>query len=74
MQLDRALGATKLRPVVHRQAQIDRGRIETDQLVIETELAFTLRLRMTQRHALFWTRVGWIDKLMSAMMNYERMA
>ena len=37
MQLDRPFGAAKLGPVVHRQAQIDDGRVETDQLVLETE-------------------------------------
>jgi len=49
MQLDRALGAAKRRPVLHRQTQIDRGRIETDQLVLETKRAFVMRLSGDRR-------------------------
>jgi len=44
LELDHALGAAKLRPAAHRQAQINRGRIETGQFVLEMELAFALRL------------------------------
>jgi hypothetical protein len=44
MQLHRALGAAKLRPVVHRQAQVDHGRVDTDQLILEAELALAAHL------------------------------
>lgn len=44
MQLDRALGATELRPVVRRQAQINHRRIQTDQLVLEAEFLLADRL------------------------------
>ena len=37
MQFDGPLGATELRPVIHRQAQVDHGRVETDQLVLEAK-------------------------------------
>lgn len=38
MRLDRALGATELRPVIHGKAQIDDGRIDADQFVLEAKL------------------------------------
>ena len=38
MQLDRALGGAELCPVIHGEAQIDDGRIDADQFVLETEL------------------------------------
>ena len=44
MQFHRALGAAKSGPVVHRQAKVDRGRVDTDQLIREAELLFALRL------------------------------
>ena len=44
MQLDRAFGAPELRPVIHGEAQIDHGRIDADQLVLETELLLPHRL------------------------------
>lgn len=44
MELDRGLCAAKLRSVVHRPIQINRGRVETDHLVLETERVFVLRL------------------------------
>ena len=37
MQLDRALGALSLGPVIQRQAQVDDSRIDTDEFVLETE-------------------------------------
>lgn len=37
MQFDGPLGATELRPVIQRQAQVDHGRIQADQLVLEAE-------------------------------------
>lgn len=44
MQLDRALGGAELRPVIHGQAQIDDGRIDADQFVLEAELLLAHRL------------------------------
>ena len=38
MQLDRPLGGAEFRPIVHREAQIDHGGIQTYQLVLEAEL------------------------------------
>ena len=43
MQLDRALGGAELCPVVHREAQIDDGRIDADQLVLEAKLLLAHR-------------------------------
>ena len=39
-QLDRTRGAAVLRPIVHRQAQVDHGRVEADQRVLEAECMF----------------------------------
>jgi hypothetical protein len=44
MQLDRALGAAKLRPVIHRQTQVDHSRVDAHELVLEAELALALHL------------------------------
>jgi hypothetical protein len=38
VQFHRPLGATELRPVIEGQAQIDHGRVQTHQLVLEAEL------------------------------------
>jgi hypothetical protein len=40
VQLDRTRGAAVLRPIVHRQAQVDHGRVEADQRVLEAEFMF----------------------------------
>ncbi len=39
VQLHRTLGAAEMRPVVHRQAQVNRRRVDAYQLVLETEFA-----------------------------------
>ena len=39
VQLDGSFGAPKLRPVIKGGAQIDDGRVETEQLVLEAKLA-----------------------------------
>ena len=39
VQLDGALGALELGPVIHRQAQVDDGRVDAHELVLEAELA-----------------------------------
>lgn len=44
MQLGRALGAAELRPVMHRQTQVDDGRVQADQLVPEAESLFASSL------------------------------
>jgi hypothetical protein len=44
VQLHRTTGATGLRPLVHQQAQIDHGRVDAHEFVLEAELALTLRL------------------------------
>jgi hypothetical protein len=44
VQLDRPLGPAEPCPIKNGQTQIDRGGIEADQLVLESELLFTLHL------------------------------
>ena len=39
VQFNRALGPTKLGPVVQREAEVDHRRIETDQFVLEAKFA-----------------------------------
>ena len=38
MQLDGPFGPSEAGPVEHRQAEIDRGGVQADQLVLESEL------------------------------------
>jgi len=44
VHLDRRLGRAKECPRKYRQPQVDHGRVEPDQLVLEAELACALRL------------------------------
>ena len=43
MQLDRALGGTELCPVIHGKAQVDDGRIDADQFVLESKFLLAHR-------------------------------
>src|ERR1039458_7109310 len=44
MQFDGSLGSAKFRPVVHREAKVNDGRIQTDQLILEAKLLLPDRL------------------------------
>jgi hypothetical protein len=44
VQLNGTFSAAVLRPIVHRQAQVDHGRVEADPLVLEAERVYALRL------------------------------
>ena len=43
VQFHRAFSSLELRPVIHRQAQVNDGRIEADQFVFEPEFLFAGR-------------------------------